>query len=212
MFRVGLTGGIASGKTTVAGHFQALGVPIIDADQAAREVVAPGSEGLRRLTEAFGEEILTPHGELDRPRMRERIFAQPPLRRRLEAILHPLIRQTMWAEAKRHPDAPYHLFVIPLLLEKGGWESIDRVLVVDCPEALQLRRVIQRDGIPQEQARRILAAQMTRQRRRALADDIIDNSGGPEGCARQVARLHQNYLTLAGAARRGRAETKDGLS
>lgn len=198
-YRVGLTGGIASGKSMVAAAFAALGVPVIDTDEIAREVVRPGGVALPAIVAAFGPGVLAPDGQLDRRRMRERVFADPAERRRLEAILHPLIEAGTLAACER-AGGPYQVLVVPLLLESGFDRHVDRVLVVDCPESLQRERLLQRDGEDPGQAERILAAQLDRGARLARADDVIDNSGDRDHAAAQVARLHRLYLELAGAA------------
>ncbi len=193
--RVALTGGIASGKTTVAGLFAARGVPVIDTDVIARQVVEPGTAGLAAVVSAFGPDILGADGRLDRPRMRERIFADRAARGRLEAILHPAIRQEMERQS-RAAGGPYQLLVIPLLAEGGRRDHVDRVLLVDVPEAVQVERLMQRDGVGREQALASLAAQASRGQRQALADDVVVNSGRVEDLEPQVARLHETYLTL----------------
>jgi len=193
--RVALTGGIASGKTTVAGLFAARGVPVIDTDVIARQVVEPGTAGLAAVVSAFGPDILGADGRLDRPRMRERIFADRAARGRLEAILHPAIRQEMERQS-RAAGGPYQLLVIPLLAEGGRRDHVDRVLLVDVPEAVQVERLMQRDGVGREQAPASLAAQASRGQRQALADDVVVNSGRVEDLEPQVARLHETYLAL----------------
>lgn len=194
--RVALTGGIASGKTTVTDEFAALGVPIIDADVVARAVVAPESPALAALVRAFGLDILNHDGELDRPRMRARVFANPDDRRRLEAITHPAIREEI-ARLSSTATFPYQIHAIPLLVEGGRAGDYDRVVVVDVPEEVQIARVMSRDGIDRVQAKQILAAQARRTDRLALADDIIENSGDLSALRTQVHRLHGEYLTMA---------------
>ncbi len=195
MIHVVLTGGIASGKSTVATIFESLGAPIIDADIAARQVVAPGSDGLRQVINHFGDEILDEKGTLNRKALRERIFAKPRQRLALEQILHPLIAQSMIEQAA-NLSTPYLIFVIPLLTSRKSNYPIDRILVVDAPEQLQIERVMLRDQITEEQARNILEAQPTRKERLRLADDIILNL---ERASLQgtVEQLHQQYLQLA---------------
>jgi dephospho-CoA kinase len=198
-FRVALTGGIASGKSTVAGLFAALGVPVIDTDVIAREVVEPGQQALTQVAEAFGADVLDADGRLDRKRMRERIFADADARRRLEAILHPAIR----AEMERQSQAaggPYQVLVIPLLAEGGRRDHVDRVLLVDVPEELQIQRVMWRDGVSHDEAQASLNAQATRAQRLAMADDVLRNTGRVDDLREQVARLHQQFLRLAAAA------------
>ena len=193
---IALTGGIASGKTTVADLFARLGVPVLDADQIARDVVEPGTPTLARLVEEFGAGILEPTGKLDRGRMRERVFADPDARRRHEAILHPAIREEL-ARRSQSAGGSYQVHVIPLLVEGGRSEAYDRVLVVDCPEADQLERLVARDGSSMEQAQRILEAQASREQRLAAADDVIVNTGTLEDLQQFAQTLHRNYELLA---------------
>ena len=194
---IALTGGIAAGKSAVTRRFAALGVPIHDADVAAREVVAPGSEGLAAVVAAFGDEALDAHGHLDRAAMRRRVFTDPSARQTLEAIVHPRVRQ--WLHERALADtAPYCLLAIPLLVENlDHYRWIDRVLVVDAPADLQLARLMARDGIDEALARRMLAQQAERAQRLALAHDVIDNSGDEAALDAAVAALHQRYLALA---------------
>jgi len=195
-YTVALTGGIGSGKSTIANAFAALGVPIIDADVIAREVVEPGSAALQRIAERYGERILTEQGALNRPRLREIIFQSPDEKAWLNNLLHPLINART-QQLKALSTAPYVLWVVPLLVENGLQHQADRVLVVDVDEATQLRRTIQRDGIDRQQAQNILSAQATSSARLAVADDVINNSGTPDEALPQVAALHQRYLALA---------------
>jgi dephospho-CoA kinase len=195
-FRVALTGGIASGKTTVADLFAALGVPVIDTDVIAREVVEPGQPALARVVEAFGPEALGSDGRLDRRRLRERIFADPDARRRLEAVLHPAIRAEMERQSLA-AGGPYQVLVIPLLTEGRRRDHVDRVLLVDVPEELQVERLMGRDGVSREQAQASLDAQATRAERVAMADDVLSNTGRPEDLRVVVAGLHAQYLQLA---------------
>ena len=194
--RVALTGGIASGKSTVAGLFAALGVPVIDTDQVAREVVAPGTPGLAAVIARFGPHIVDARGQLDRARLRERVFADPQDRRDLEALLHPLIRARTEV-LSRSAGGLYQLIVVPLLIETGTADSYDRVLVVDCDPATQLARLALRDGSSQSQGEAILAAQATREARLARADDVIANTTDLPALARQVESLHHRYGHLA---------------
>jgi dephospho-CoA kinase len=195
-WRVGLTGGIASGKSFVADCFAALGVPVIDTDELAREVVAPGSPGLAALVGAFGPGVLQADGSLDRRHLRAVVFADPAARARLDALLHPLILEAAEARARQLPG-PYHLFVVPLLYESGFDARVDRVLAVDCPEALQRERLARRDGDDAAQIERILAAQRPGATLRERADDRIDNSGAPEATRARVVELHRDYLRRA---------------
>lgn len=197
VLRIGLTGGIASGKSTVARLFAALGVPVIDTDVIAREVVAPGTEGLAEIVAAFGAGMLKTDGSLDRRRLRKLVFADAQLRKTLEAITHPRIRSATLAAAAT-AGGPYQLLVVPLLLETGFARHVDRVLVVDCSEEQQLERLLARDGGDATEARRILDAQMTAAERCAGADDLIRNDADLAALERQVAVLHQHYLELAG--------------
>jgi len=196
MLRIGLTGGIASGKSTVERLFAAHGVPIIDSDVIAREVVAPGTPGLAQVRARFGDEVLLPDGSLDRRALRRLVFADPAARRDLEAIVHPLIRSAM-AERSAAAGGPYQINVIPLLVEGGRRATLERVLVVDCPEALQIERVMQRDQVTEAEARAILAAQVSRSERLAAADDVIVNDGDAAALQAQVGALHAKYLHLA---------------
>ena len=195
--RIGLTGGIASGKSTVAERFAELGIPVIDADVAAREVVAPGTPGLARVIERFGPGVLAANGELDRRALRHLIFGNPDSRRNLEAILHPLIRETMERSVEA-AAGPYAVMAVPLLVEGGSRGSVDRILVVDADEAAQLERVQARDGGSLEHARAILASQASRTARLAAADDVLLNSGTVSDLRQAVDRLHEQYLRLAG--------------
>lgn len=195
-FRVVLTGGIASGKTAVANEFVRLGVQVIDTDQLARDVVAPGTLALERILSEFGPQILDDSGHLDRRRMRELVFSDPAQRAKLEAITHPAIRDEL-ARRSREAAGPYQIHAIPLYVETGAKGGYDRVLVVDCPEQAQLDRLIKRDGVDAAQARRALGAQATREQRLAVADDVIDNTSTLEALGERVRELHQRYLAMA---------------
>ena len=195
---IGLTGGIGSGKTAVSDRFARLGVPIIDTDLLAHELVEPGQPALADIVAEFGRGCLDDQGRLQRSRLRERVFADPAGRRRLEAILHPRIR-ALARERIAALQTAYCLLVIPLLAETGMTDLVDRVLVVDAPEAEQIQRVMARDGINETQARRILAAQADRSQRLALADEIVENAGDLAALDRQVTALHRHYSTLATA-------------
>jgi dephospho-CoA kinase len=197
-FRVALTGGIASGKSTVANLFAELGVPLIDTDVIAREVVEPGRPALAAIVAAFGPGVLDAQGCLDRRRMRERIFADPAAKQRLEAILHPAIRAQMERQS-RVAGGPYQVLVIPLLAESRRRDHVDRVLLVDVPEALQVERLALRDGVSREQAEAALSAQATRAERLAIADDLIQNAGRVDELKQQVRALHEKYLQFATA-------------
>ena len=195
-YRVGLTGGIASGKSTAAKFFGALGVPILDSDQIARDVVEPGQPPLGRLVERFGPSILTPDGHLDRPALREIVFSDPMARADLEALTHPAIGAAMEARSAA-AGGPYQILIIPLLVEKNLSAHVDRVLVVDCEEQLQLKRLRAREGSTLEQARAILNAQASRAARLKAADDVIHNDTDMNAVREQVAALHARYLDLA---------------
>ncbi len=196
--RVGLTGGIASGKTRVAEAFARAGAVVIDTDQLARDVVAPGTPGLARITETFGEAVLDAEGVLDRAAMRRRVFADPDARRALESITHPLIRSALVAESDRL-NGPYQILVVPLLVESGLDESCDRVLVVDVAEEPQLARLLERDGETPAGAGAMLAAQTSRAARLARADDVIVNDGSLQQLEACVHRLDQYYREIAAA-------------
>ena len=197
-FRVALTGGIASGKTTVANLFAELGVPLIDTDAIARQVVEPGQPALAAVVAAFGTGMLDADGRLDRRRMRERIFSDPTAKRRLEAILHPAIRVEMERQSSA-AAGPYQVLVIPLLAEGKRRDHVDRVLLVDVPEELQIQRLTLRDGVTHAQAEASLNAQATRAERLAMADDVVRNTGRVDDLRAAVANLHQKYLALAAA-------------
>jgi dephospho-CoA kinase len=195
-YRIGLTGGIASGKSTAAKFFGALGIPILDSDQIAREVVEPGQPPLERLVARFGPSILTPDGHLDRPALRDIVFSDPMARADLEALTHPAIGAAMEARSAA-AGGPYQVLVIPLLVEKNLSSHVDRVLVVDCDEELQVRRLRDRDGSTPEQAQAILGAQAPRAARLRAADDVITNEADMSAVQDQVAALHTRYLKLA---------------
>ena len=204
MLKVGLTGGIASGKSLVEREFAALGVPVADADALSRELTARGGAGLKALVEALGPDILGADGGLDRARLRQRLFIEPELRLRVERLLHPLILQGLKARLDA-VKAPYTLAVIPLLVEvPAARVLVDRVLLVDCSETLQLTRLMSRDRLDEASARSIMASQATRTERLRAADDILLNEGDPGSLRKYVARLHGFYLELAaqGAPRR----------
>ena len=193
---IGLPGGIASGKSTVAGLFAARGVPVIDTDLLAREVVAPGTEGLAAVVATFGAAVLTEAGQLDRAALGRRIFADDEARRTLEAILHPRIRQRLRARLACL-RAPYAVAVVPLLVETGMDRDMDAVVVVDLPEAQQRERLMARDGLGQETAEQRLASQASRSQRLAVADYVIDNSRARGSLAGQVAEVHRQLLARA---------------
>jgi dephospho-CoA kinase len=196
MLRIGLTGGVASGKTTVANLFADAGAVVLDTDVIAREVVEPGESALAALVEALGEDILGADARLDRALLRRRLFGDEALRQRVESILHPAILTTL---ERQSADAggPYQLLVIPLLVESDLAGLVDRVLVVDCPEERQIERLIQRDGETREGAGAMLAAQVSREKRLAAADDVIVNDGTLADLAARVADLDRKYRALA---------------
>ncbi len=196
--RIGLTGGIASGKSTVAGMFADLGVPVIDTDVIAREVVSPGQPALAEIREAFGAGVIAADGTLDRAAMRSMVFGDAGARRKLEAILHPKIGKATRAQAEAAGGA-YQVIVVPLLVESSLRGFVDRVLVVDCDERTQVARLLERDAESEEQARRILAAQSTRAERLAIADDVVSNDGSLDDTSEQVRALHRTYLIEAAA-------------
>jgi dephospho-CoA kinase len=197
-FRVGLTGGIASGKSTVANLFAALGVPLIDADIVSREVTAPGSPLLARLVARFGARYLRTDGSLDRRALRELVFSDPKARADLESLTHPVIFQTV-EERAAIAGGHYQILALPLLVEKGHTSLVERVLVIDCDQALQIRRLQARDGSTLDEARAILAAQAPRSERLEAADDVITNDGDLHALRDQVERYHMRYLGLAAA-------------
>lgn len=194
---IALTGGVASGKSAVAKRFKALGIQVYDADAAAREVVALGTAALAEIEFVFGDEILQHDGSLDRRAMRERVFADTGAREKLEAIVHPRVRA--WLRRKVGMDrGRYCVLAIPLLVEnRAEYDWIDRALLVDVPEALQVERLMRRDEVSDEVARQMLAAQSTREQRLAIADDVIVNDGAKSMLDAEVAALHSRYLELA---------------
>ena len=196
VFRVGLTGGIASGKSAAAARFAQHGVPVIDADAVARDLVLPGTPLLARIVEQFGPSALDRHGALDRGAMRRRVFEDPAARARLEAILHPAIRREM-NERGLAAGGPYQIFAIPLLVERQAQETVDRVLVIDCPRDVQIARLVARDGSSVAEAEAILASQASQEARLAAADDVILNDGDLSALSDKVDRLHSKYLDLA---------------
>jgi dephospho-CoA kinase len=196
-FSVGLTGGIGSGKSTVADLFAEKGVSVIDTDLIAHQLTASGGLAIAPIRSAFGDEFMLPDGAMNRKKMRAAVFADPNAKKKLEAILHPLIR----AETERAAagaQGAYLLYVVPLLLESGAWkERVSRILTVDCPEELQIQRVMERNGFTEQQVRAIMKTQVSRAARVAAADDVITNDGNTAELQIQVERLHQGYLSLA---------------
>lgn len=193
---VGLTGGIGSGKSAVCREFERLAVPIVDADVVAREVVAPGSPGLEAVIAAFGHGILAPNGEIDRRELRRLIFDDNDKRARLEAILHPRIRERIH-EQLALARTPYCILCVPLLVEKGGYDNVNRILVIDCPTEVQIERVMVRDNLTRQQVEAIMRSQATRDERLRLADDVIENSDRLEALRAQVEALHAKYTAIA---------------
>ena len=199
MLLIGLTGGIASGKTLVSNFFAELGAPVIDADLLAREVVMPGSEGLNALTEYFTNTILTPNGELDRAALRRIVFANPADREFLDKTLHPLIRELSEAqiEEARKGENAYLIYAVPLLFETDQQARFDRIVTVDVPRSTQLTRLLERDGSDEKQANAILDSQATRQQRLSIASDVIDNSTTLAHTQTQVQKLHEKFVSLS---------------
>ena len=200
MLVIGMTGGIGSGKTTVAELFAAQGVPIIDTDKLAHALVAPHQDALRDIAATFGVQVLAPDGSLDRARLRKLVFDDAQQRHALERILHPRIKDAVRHELARLA-APYCIVVIPLLIESGMTDLVDRVLVIDAPEELQVMRARARDGVDEAMVRRIMSAQTSRQARLEAADDIIHNETDLAQLQRQVTELHHTYLRLARRSR-----------
>lgn len=196
ILRIGLTGGIASGKSTVADFFAALGVPVIDTDVIAREIVKPGEPALDEIRFAFGDDVINADGSLDRTQLRKIVFADDALRARLESILHPRIRDVALQQASL-AAGPYVIIVVPLLFESPMKDAMNRILVVDCDEETQLQRLTTRDQESEEQARRIIAAQASRAERLSIADDVITNENNLADTRSAVRSLHEYYLSLA---------------
>ncbi|MCG8026154.1 MAG: dephospho-CoA kinase [Candidatus Thiodiazotropha endolucinida] len=196
MLVIALTGGIGSGKSAVSSHLESLGVPVIDADQLAHQLVKPGSPALLEIQATFGEELVDGNGLLDRAALRKTVFNDPQQRRRLEGILHPRIREAMESWLARQ-SAPYAVLVIPLLFETGQMSLADRIFVVDCDKSLQIERVLERDSLPREQIQQIIANQVDRQIRLDGADDVIENNDSLQVLIEATERLHNKYLKLA---------------
>jgi len=193
-FSVGLTGGIGCGKTTVADMFGALGATLVDTDAIAHALTAPHGAAMPAILEEFGADFATPEGAMDRVKMRALVFSDASARARLEAILHPRIRDAT-AAAAALATGPYTIFVVPLLIESGTWVGrVTRVLAIDCPEEMQVARVMARNSMPEAQVRAIMATQVTREQRLAAADDVVVNDAGRDALQPQVERLHAFYL------------------
>jgi dephospho-CoA kinase len=200
MLVVGLTGGIGSGKSTVAELFSKLGVPVTDTDQIAHQLTAPGQPVLKEITDVFGAELLTADGSLDRAALRARVFSDEHARHELEGMLHPKIREAVVASIARFASTStsYQIIVVPLLIETGAYQHIiQRTLVVDCPEEMQVQRVMHRGKLDEAAVRAIMAAQCSREQRLAQADDVICNDNGLESLSKKVAELHKKYIALA---------------
>lgn len=195
-FKLGLTGGIGSGKSTVADMFADLGATLVDTDLIAHQLTAPGGLAISAISQEFGSNYITAEGAMDRAKMRETVFQNTEAKLRLEAILHPLI----WQESQRQAElaqGSYLIYVVPLLVESGKWKDrVDRVLVVDCPEELQIQRVMQRNALSQAQVQAIMQHQANRAERLAAADDVILNDGPRDQIRAQVGQLHQRYSQL----------------
>jgi dephospho-CoA kinase len=197
MLTIGLTGGIGSGKSEVAGMFNQLGVPVIDADVIAHQLVEPGTEALSEITATFGETILTSEGTLDRAKLAGIVFNEPDMKQQLENIIHPRVREQIKAYKDANKNEPYIMVVIPLLLESGQRDLVDRILVVNAAETVRIQRVQARDGRSEEQVRSIIQNQADDAQRSAAADDKIDNSGSLDDLMISVRKLHQQYKSLA---------------
>ena len=197
---IGLTGGIGSGKSTVADLLVERGAALVDTDRIAHELTAPGGAAIGPIRDAFGGTVIAPDGRMDRAAMRALAFSDPDARRRLESILHPLIRErtTQDIESAARAGAPYVIVAVPLLVESGDWRGrYDRVLVVDCPPEVQVERVMRRNALPREQIDAIIAAQASRTQRLDAADDVIDNGGAPDALPAQIDRIHAAYAGLS---------------
>lgn len=201
MLIIGLTGGIGSGKSTVAHHFETLGIPVIDADVIARDLVAPGQPALQEITQQFGAEFILPNGELDRTQLRQHVFNNDDERKRLEAILHPRAHAKAQRRIAIHqtttPQPPYIILCVPLLIESGWTNLVQRVLVVDSSRENQIQRTRQRDGLSVEQINHIIDSQIDHDTRLTAADDVINNNDNLDALIQQVDALHQKYRQLA---------------
>lgn len=195
---VGLTGGIGSGKTQVSNAFEALGVPVIDTDLISHAITAPNGLAIPVISEIFGADLIDPSGRLDRDKMRKLVFTDAEARRKLEAILHPLIANVTMASIAQHSNAPYVVLVVPLLAESPQWlNRCDRVLVIDCELETQISRVMARSNLTREQVLAIIATQASREERKAIANEVIVNESSLEALTQQVRKLHDFYLTMA---------------
>ena len=196
MLKIGITGGIGSGKTALAREFQLLGVPVFDTDEIGRKLTQVGQHSFNKIIEHFGETVLLPTGDLDRKRLREIIFNNPIERQWLENILHPMIL-TEISDLAQQIEAPYIVAVIPLLIESQKQHYVDRILVIDVPEDIQFKRALARDKGTPEMIRRIMQSQVSRQERLSFADDLVDNSGDISNLAFRAKTLHNHYLSLS---------------
>ena len=195
---VGLTGGIGSGKSQVSNAFEALGVPVIDTDLISHAITAPNGLAIPVIREIFGADLIDPSGRLDRDKMRKLVFTDAEARRKLEAILHPLIANVTMASIAQHSNAPYVVLVVPLLAESPQWlNRCDRVLVIDCELETQISRVMARSNLTREQVLAIIATQASREERKAIANEVIVNESSLEALTQQVRKLHDFYLTMA---------------
>jgi dephospho-CoA kinase len=201
MLRIGLTGGIGSGKSAVASLLMTRGIPIIDTDEIAHRLTKPGQPAFDEIVRNFGQDILDANRRIDRDKLRERVFENAGERQRLEAILHPRIRE-MVREKLEALHAPYCILVVPLLIESGFIDLVDRVLVVDASEGVQIQRTVARSGLTEAEIRKIMAAQASRAQRLQKADDVIDNNGDRKHLETEVERLHQWYLSLAATVKK----------
>lgn len=197
MLTIGLTGGIGSGKSEVARMFSQLGVPVIDADVIAHQLVQPGTEAFSEIIAVFGETILTSKGTLDRAKLADIVFNKPDMKQQLEGIIHPRVREQIRAFKDAHKNEPYIMVVIPLLLETGQRDLVDRILIVNAAEPVRIQRVRTRDGRNEAQIRSIIRNQVDDAERHAAADDNIDNSGSLDDLLLSVRELHQQYISLA---------------
>lgn len=207
MLRIGLTGGIGSGKSTAASLFRVRGVPVIDTDEIAHALMEPGQEGHEAVARSFGADVLDNQGRIDRHRLRERVFADADERRRLEAILHPRIRASVRAKLEQ-TEAPYVVVVVPLLIEAGFTDLVDRILVVDAGENLQIDRTRTRSGLSETEIRQIMAAQVSRAQRLQQAHDVIENNGDRKKLEAEVERMHQWYSSLSATAKNSNTTTR----
>jgi len=209
VLRVGLTGGIGSGKSTICRLFSELGVPVIDADAIVRRLVGAGQPALRAIGDAFGRKVYTRDGDLDRTALRELIFNDPAARRKLEGILHPRVFAEIEREIKK-VTYPYCIICLPLLIETRAVDRVDRILVVDSPEELQIRRASKRDNLSEDAVRKIMQAQSSRKERLVASDDIIRNEGNLGSLGEQIRKLHRHYLEVSSGSRPGRRGTAGG--